>query len=515
MIAAVAAHILALPPWLALLVVFALPALESSAFVGFVFPGEVALVLGGVMAYQGRVPLVAVLAAAIAGCVAGDSVGYAVGRRYGRRLLDGTVGRFVRRRHLDRAETYLAERGGPAVFFGRFTATLRVLVPGLAGMSGMRYRTFLTYNVASALGWGTLSVMLGYLGGSSWRHVEHVASRVGLGALAAVVVLVGGGLLLRRGVRRRRDGRAGEPVDQHGRHQVETTPEGRAPRAAQATPHPEARVAPSGPATPVGDPPRVPRVLVVVPTYNESGTVVTLLDRVLDAVPSADVLVVDDGSPDGTADLVTAHRAYHRDGTGGGAGRVLLLSRTAKDGLGAAYRAGFAWAAANGYEHVVQMDADLSHPADRIPVLLAALATADVAVGSRYVPGGSVGNWPVRRRLVSSAGNRYVRLVLSLPVHDTTSGFKAFRRDALTRIGAVSTTSNGYCFQVENTWRAARLGLRVTEVPITFTDRTLGASKMSAAIVVEAVVRVLGWRWRELTHRTGGRLPAANRHAAA
>ncbi len=198
MLTAIASHMLALPPWVALLVVFGLPALESSAFIGFIFPGEIALILGGVMAYEGNVSLGAVLAAGIAGAVVGDSVGYAVGRRYGRRLLDGTVGRFTKRAHLDRAETYLAERGGRAVFFGRFTAALRVLIPGLAGMAGLRYRTFLTYNVASGVAWGTMSVLLGYLGGSSWRHVEHVASRIGLAALAVVVVALLGAHLLRR-----------------------------------------------------------------------------------------------------------------------------------------------------------------------------------------------------------------------------------------------------------------------------------------------------------------------------
>lgn len=198
MISALASHILTLPAWLALIVVFALPALESSAFVGFVFPGEVALILGGVIASQGRVSLAAVLAAAVAGAVVGDSVGYAVGRRYGRRMLDSTLGRFVKASHLDRAETYLAERGGKAVFFGRFTAALRVLIPGLAGMSGLRYRTFLSYNVASAVGWGTLSVLLGYLGGSNWRHVEQLASHIGLGALALTAAVVAGTILLRR-----------------------------------------------------------------------------------------------------------------------------------------------------------------------------------------------------------------------------------------------------------------------------------------------------------------------------
>ena len=180
------------------MVVFAVPALESSAFVGFVFPGEVALILGGVLAYEGRVSLAAVLVAAIAGCVIGDSVGYAVGRRHGRRMLDGTVGRFVNSKHLDRAQGYLAERGGKAVFLGRFTAALRVLMPGLAGMSGLPYRTFLGYNVAGAVGWGTLSVMLGYLGGSSWRHVEHIASRIGLAALAVLALAVLAGFLVRR-----------------------------------------------------------------------------------------------------------------------------------------------------------------------------------------------------------------------------------------------------------------------------------------------------------------------------
>ncbi len=197
MISTVAEHILMLPAWAALMVLFALPALECSAFVGFVFPGELALILGGVLAYEGRVSLVAVMAAGIAGAAVGDSVGYAVGKRYGQGMLDATVGRFVKVGHLDRAQTYLAERGGKAVFFGRFTAALRVLIPGLAGVSGLEYRTFLSFNIASAVGWGTLSVMLGYLAGSSWRHVEHLASRIGLGVLVVVVLVVLGGVLAR------------------------------------------------------------------------------------------------------------------------------------------------------------------------------------------------------------------------------------------------------------------------------------------------------------------------------
>jgi undecaprenyl-diphosphatase len=197
-IGSLADHLLALPAWVALVVVFALPALESSAFVGFVFPGEVALILGGVLAYQGRVALPAVLAAGVLGAVVGDTVGYLVGRRFGRRMLDGTLGRFVRKDHLDRAEHYLAERGGRAVFLGRFTAALRVLIPGLAGMSGVRYRVFLVYNVAGGVVWATTAVLLGYLGGSSWKHVEHVASRVGLAALGVVVLTTLVVVLLRR-----------------------------------------------------------------------------------------------------------------------------------------------------------------------------------------------------------------------------------------------------------------------------------------------------------------------------
>lgn len=204
MIGSIAAHLLALPAWLALLAVFALPALESSAFIGFVFPGEVTLVLGGVLAGQGRLPVAAVLAAAIVGATLGDSVGFVVGARYGRRLLDGTLGRFVSSRHLDRGQRYLAEKGGKAVFLGRFTATLRVLVPGLAGMAGLRYRTFLVNNVAGAVGWSTLSVLIGYLGARSWQHAAHLASRASLGVLAVLVLALVGVPALQRAVRRAR-----------------------------------------------------------------------------------------------------------------------------------------------------------------------------------------------------------------------------------------------------------------------------------------------------------------------
>ncbi|HQR25974.1 MAG TPA: DedA family protein [Nocardioides sp.] len=193
-------HVLLAPAWLALLVVFAVPALESSAFLGFVFPGELAVILGGVVASQGHLPLLAVLGAAIAGAVAGDAVGYLVGRRWGRRILDSALGRFVRAEHLDRAELALARRAGWAVLLGRFTVALRVMVPGLAGMARMPYRRFALANVSGAVLWGAVMVVAGYLAGSSWQTVAHLFSAIGVGITGAVVVL----LVIGRAVRRRR-----------------------------------------------------------------------------------------------------------------------------------------------------------------------------------------------------------------------------------------------------------------------------------------------------------------------
>ena len=196
-------RILTLPAWLVLAFVFLLPALEASAFVGFVFPGEVAVILGGVAASRGTAPLWAVIAAAVAGAVIGDSAGYLIGRRWGERLLAGTIGRLpvIRRhlrQHLESARAYVRRRRGSAVFFGRFTAALRVLVPGLAGMSQVDYPTFLVYNVAGGALWGTGMAVLGYLAGASYKHVEKIAGRAGLGLLALIVI----GLLTSRLVRR-------------------------------------------------------------------------------------------------------------------------------------------------------------------------------------------------------------------------------------------------------------------------------------------------------------------------
>ncbi len=242
--------------------------------------------------------------------------------------------------------------------------------------------------------------------------------------------------------------------------------------------------------------------LIVIPTYDERASIGVLLEELLGldwsgSAGGTHVLVVDDSSPDGTADVVRAHPAY--------GSVVFLLSRTVKDGLGAAYRAGFAWALEHGYATVVQMDADGSHPADAVPRLLRALQEgAEVVIGSRYVPGGRTQGWSWHRRLISAGGNAYVRTVLGTPVRDATAGFRAFRSSALARL--VGTThANGYCFQVETTWRASRLGLRIVEVPITFVDRRAGESKMGPGIVVEALWRVLTWRVEEAVDEVGTR----------
>ena len=240
------------------------------------------------------------------------------------------------------------------------------------------------------------------------------------------------------------------------------------------------------------------RCLVVVPTYNEAESIGVFLHELLMATTDldADVLVVDDSSPDGTGLLVRRHPAYGR--------RLHLLSRTAKEGLGVAYRAGFGWALAHGYDAIVQVDADGSHPVDRIPTMLAALDRHELVIGSRYVTGGRTASWAAGRRLLSSSANHYVRIVLGLRTHDATAGFRAWRSAALVDLGILATASNGYCFQIECTWHAERAGARILELPITFTERRAGASKMSGRVAVEALLRVLQWRARELAGGTHG-----------
>jgi dolichol-phosphate mannosyltransferase len=227
------------------------------------------------------------------------------------------------------------------------------------------------------------------------------------------------------------------------------------------------------------------RVLVIVPTYNEVENLERIIERLQTSVPAAHALVVDDGSPDGTGEL--AEKLAARDP------RVHALRRTAKTGLGAAYIAGFRWARAQGYDVVVEMDADGSHAPEQLPQLLTALADADLVLGSRYVPGGAVTDWPAHRLLLSRAGNRYTRWALRLPLNDATGGFRAARADLIDRLPFDDVASQGYCFQVDWAWRAVRAGARVTEVPITFTERAFGRSKMSGSIVREALVRVTVW----------------------
>jgi glycosyltransferase involved in cell wall biosynthesis len=240
------------------------------------------------------------------------------------------------------------------------------------------------------------------------------------------------------------------------------------------------------------------RALVVVPTYNEAESVIGVVERVLEADPRVDVLVVDDGSPDGTAELVAARAA--------GEPRLHLLQRDAKQGLGAAYRAGFAWGLDRGYDALVEMDADLSHPPERLAALLDELADADLVIGSRYVPGGRTVNWSPLRKAISRGGNAYVRLALGLPVHDSTAGYRAYRRQVLEALPVSAVQSNGYCFQVEMAHRTWQEGFRVVEVPIAFTERATGVSKMDKQIVAEALWRVGVWAL------TGGRRRTRPRH---
>jgi dolichol-phosphate mannosyltransferase len=246
------------------------------------------------------------------------------------------------------------------------------------------------------------------------------------------------------------------------------------------------------------------RVLVVIPTYNELDTLPAVLARLRAAVPAADALVVDDNSPDGTGgradELAAADPA------------IRVLHRRAKAGLGAAYLAGFARALADGYDVVVEMDADGSHAPEELPRLLAALRQADLALGSRWVPGGEVRNWSKGRELLSRFGNGYARTALRTPLRDMTGGFRAYRRPVLERLLADPVRSQGYCFQVDLARRAHQAGFRVVEVPITFTERLAGTSKMGAGIVAEALWRVTLWGLADLVptgraSSTGGEQP--------
>jgi dolichol-phosphate mannosyltransferase len=227
------------------------------------------------------------------------------------------------------------------------------------------------------------------------------------------------------------------------------------------------------------------KVLVIIPTYNERENLPLIVQRVLTATPAAHILVADDNSPDGTGRI--ADDLAHDDD------RVHVLHRPGKGGLGAAYLAGFQWALDHGYDVAVEMDADGSHQPEQLPRLLDALRDADLVLGSRWVPGGQVRNWPKSREILSRGGNTYTRLALGVPLQDATGGYRAFRRSALETLDLSAVESQGYCFQVDLAWRAVQAGLRVVEVPITFVEREIGDSKMSQSIVLEALWRVTVW----------------------
>ncbi len=234
------------------------------------------------------------------------------------------------------------------------------------------------------------------------------------------------------------------------------------------------------------------RALVIVPTYNERENIARLIPAILEQDPSLEVLVVDDGSPDGTGAVV--------DGLASCNPRVHALHRSGKLGLGTAYVAGFKWSLERGYDFVFEMDSDFSHSPDRLPGFLEAIRTNDLVIGSRYQDGRvNVVNWPMSRLLLSYFANIYARIVTGLRIFDTTAGFRCFRRDVLASIDLDSVRSNGYAFQIEMTFRAWKKGFRIVEIPIVFVDRLEGTSKMSKRIVREAVWMVWRLRWWSIT----------------
>jgi dolichol-phosphate mannosyltransferase len=227
------------------------------------------------------------------------------------------------------------------------------------------------------------------------------------------------------------------------------------------------------------------RALIILPTYNESENLEPITEAIF-AVGPFHILVVDDNSPDGTGEIADRLAAQHPD-------RLFALHRAAKEGLGKAYLAGFAWGLAQGYDLLFEMDADFSHDPRHLPQFVNRIREgADVVLGSRYIPRGGTRNWSVMRRIISRGGSRYAQLVLGLPLRDLTSGFKCFRRTALEAIDLENISANGYGFQIEVTYRCFKRGLRIVETPIIFVDRRVGQSKMSRHIILEAMLMV--WR---------------------
>ncbi|CAM5380248.1 dolichol-phosphate mannosyltransferase [Streptomyces narbonensis] len=245
------------------------------------------------------------------------------------------------------------------------------------------------------------------------------------------------------------------------------------------------------------------KALVIIPTYNEAENIKPIVARVREAVPEAHVLVADDNSPDGTgkfADEISAEDDH-----------VHVLHRKGKEGLGAAYLAGFRWGIEHGYGVLVEMDADGSHQPEELPRLLTALKGADLVLGSRWVPGGRIVNWPKSREFISRGGSLYSRVMLDVPIRDVTGGYRAFRKETLEGLGLEDVASAGYCFQVDLARRAVAAGFHVVEVPITFVEREIGDSKMSRNIVVEALWRVTGWGLTARAEKVGkllGRKPS-------
>jgi len=242
------------------------------------------------------------------------------------------------------------------------------------------------------------------------------------------------------------------------------------------------------------------RVLVIIPTYNERQNLPLIVARVRASVPAAHILVADDNSPDDTGVIADAMAAADD--------QLHVMHRPGKQGLGAAYLDGFGWGIRNDFDVLVEMDADGSHQPEQLPLMLERVAAgADLVIGSRWVPGGSVVNWPRSRSVLSRGGNLYTRIALGIPLKDATAGYRAFRREALEKMQLTDVESQGYCFQVDLTWRAVQAGLRIEEVPITFVERAHGTSKMSQAIVVEALWRVTQWGVRRrLARLSGGRI---------
>jgi dolichol-phosphate mannosyltransferase len=238
------------------------------------------------------------------------------------------------------------------------------------------------------------------------------------------------------------------------------------------------------------------KVLVIIPTFNERENLPLILDRLRAAVPTAGVLVVDDGSPDGTGDIADERAAADP--------MISVLHRTEKNGLGPAYFAGFGWGLEHGFDVLVEMDADGSHAPEQLPRLLSALGQADLVIGSRYVRGGSVVNWPMQRLVLSRGANLYSRLALGVGVKDITAGFRAYRAEVIKALPLNEVASHGYVFQVDLAWRTLLGGFRVVEVPITFTEREIGVSKMSGNIVREALLKITLWGLRHRLHQVTG-----------